>query len=519
MNKYVMILVTISMFFVSCEKWLDLQQEGEITAEQLYNTGEGYRTALNGLYQAMGRPDLYGRELSFGLVDCMSQQYDLRDKDIFSETRYIKAANFEYEDVTLVDYIDNIWTKAFKMIANANDLIQHIEHADADLFEEGEMEKKMIMGEAYACRALMHFDMLRLFAPAPVNDDAQTYVPYVEVYPEIHPTSIKVMPFLDKVVEDLLKAKNLVIDFDTTRAGILASSTGKMRMSKANILAGSSFKYGDFFAGRGYRLTYYSITALLARVYQYAGKTQEAFECASEVIKYGKKNGTPFYLDDFTGVTVNNGTSIENFDQKRDFKLKSSLIFAVYNEKAYKDAGIDSYFKLSAYAEDGTRPLASNYFQLKRVELFLNRGVEEWATDIRSKNMIFQALEIIPISAKWYVYSKNPEDAEHLKISPIIRLTEMNYILAEYYARRGNYGEAYNILNDIRAGRQLTPLIVKSSLDEFLIDLIGDARREWISEGQLFFLYKRLDAVFNLNGEMHRLTRGEASLPLPRGQK
>ena len=143
----------------------------------------------------------------------------------------------------------------------------------------------------------------------------------------------------------------------------------------------------------------------------------------------------------------------------------------------------------------------------------------QWATDVRSKNMIFPALEVIPVSAKWYVYSKNPDVAEHLKISPVIRLTEMNYILAECHARNGNYGEAYGILNNIRAGRQLDRLAVGNSWEEFLIDLIGDARREWISEGQLFFLYKRLDAAFNLNGEMHKLTRGEASLPLPKDQK
>ena len=107
------------------------------------------------------------------------------------------------------------------------------------------------------------------------------------------------------------------------------------------------------------------------------------------------------------------------------------MIFAAYNEKAYEGAGIKSYFNLSSKTEDGT-PLASNYFQLKRVELFTNRGVEEWATDVRSKNMIFPALEVIPVSAKWYVYSKNPDVAEHLKISPVIRLTEMNYILAEW---------------------------------------------------------------------------------------
>jgi len=62
MKNYAIVLATIFMlFFTSCESWLDIQQEGEVTVDQLYSTGEGYRTALNGVYQAMGRPALYGR--------------------------------------------------------------------------------------------------------------------------------------------------------------------------------------------------------------------------------------------------------------------------------------------------------------------------------------------------------------------------------------------------------------------------------------------------------------------------
>ena len=512
-RKYILIglLVCITGIFSGCHSWLDVQPEDQVTDGQLFSTESGFRTALNGIYVELSNNALYGGELSVDAVEILAQRYDFSG----NTTNAYRLGTYNYT----IDYAKSkfaaVWEKAYSLIANCNKLLEYAEKNEEVL--TGKM-RKMIIGEAMALRAFLHFDMLRLFAPAPVNDDGQAYVPYVETYPDIHPESIKVTPFLDKVVRDLVKAKSLVADFDTTAAGVLASSSGKMRMSKANILAGPSFNYGDFFAGRGYRLTYYSITALLARVYQYAGKNEDAFRCASEVVEYGKKSGTLFYQDDFAGVTVNNGTSIADFDQKSDFKLKSSLIFAAYNEKAYEGAGIKSYFNLSSKTEDGT-PLASNYFQLKRVELFTNRGVEEWATDVRSKNMIFPALEVIPVSAKWYVYSKNPDVAEHLKISPVIRLTEMNYILAECHARNGNYGEAYGILNNIRAGRQLDRLAVGNSWEEFLIDLIGDARREWISEGQLFFLYKRLDAAFNLNGEMHKLTRGEASLPLPKDQK
>lgn len=69
--------------------------------------------------------------------------------------------------------------------------------------------------------------------------------------------------------------------------------------------------------------------------------------------------------------------------------------------------------------------------------------------------------------------SRNPEDSEHLKISPVLRLTEIQYIMAECYAREGNYGEAYRILNDVRGARNLSPLAVQGNWEEFQTDLIG----------------------------------------------
>ena len=88
--------------------------------------------------------------------------------------------------------------------------------------------------------------------------------------------------------------------------------------------------------------------------------------------------------------------------------------------------------------------------------------------------------------------------------------------MAECHARNGNYGEAYGILNNIRAGRQLDRLAVGNSWEEFLIDLIGDARREWISEGQLFFLYKRLNtAIVNDKGTLRPMTLQESMFPVP----
>ena len=42
----------------------------------------------------------------------------------------------------------------------------------------------------------------------------------------------------------------------------------------------------DFYKGRGYRLNYYALTALLARVYQYMGQDDLAYAYADSVLNF-----------------------------------------------------------------------------------------------------------------------------------------------------------------------------------------------------------------------------------------
>ena len=97
MKKYVIIMMALScgLFFSACNDWLEPKIENEITADKMYQSGDGYRAVLNGLYKAMGKPSLYGRELSFGFLDCLSQQYRLDEKTI---PTYCSAAGFQYRD-------------------------------------------------------------------------------------------------------------------------------------------------------------------------------------------------------------------------------------------------------------------------------------------------------------------------------------------------------------------------------------------------------------------------------------
>lgn len=549
MKIYLQIMLLLSLLsFSSCKDWLDLQPEGQATSEDLFATGDGFRSVLAGIYEAMASKNLYGRELQFGFVDCISRQYTWSWQVMAQEGKvdiYKEVRDFNYYNPEVRSTIDAIWKDGFNVVANANNLIQNLENVSADLFAGGEVERKMILGEAYACRALMHFDLLRLFAPAPVHDDGEQRVPYVEEYPNIQPNGIGVKPFMEKVIRDFNKGRELTMEFDTSALGMSMSASGRARFysgdkgSLENGMEGFLVEHtiDGFYFGRGYRLSYYAITALLARAYQYAGMQEEAFRMAEAVLNFKAKGPGSSYdmfsRNDFSGIRES------NYEQKTDLKCVSNLIFAIYNENAYNDYKLSSHFQKSA---KGNNQGAWFMLDLENQNIFQSPDgrIDESQMDIRSKSLLYQPQDPnmwreYKFSAKWYCSDDAEIRQKNVQILPVIRATEMRYIMAEYYAKNQHMDEAYRILNDIRRERSdwaqvpgeggntdwqtMQELPEAPDYATFQRDLIRDAQREWISEGQLFYLYKRLGAkIYFKQGEIRELNKSEYMFPLPDDQ-
>ena len=68
-----LIILLLLVGLNSCSGWLDLEPKDTTTETDLFQTGDGYRIALNGIYEQMAETSLYGKELSWGFLDVLAQ--------------------------------------------------------------------------------------------------------------------------------------------------------------------------------------------------------------------------------------------------------------------------------------------------------------------------------------------------------------------------------------------------------------------------------------------------------------
>ncbi len=87
----------------SCSDWLDVKMSDKIMENALFSTNNGFMTALNGVY--MGMIDVYGDDLSVGIIDVMSL--------------YGASAVKDSSQVQLAVYLENYDThKTFDRLGN-----------------------------------------------------------------------------------------------------------------------------------------------------------------------------------------------------------------------------------------------------------------------------------------------------------------------------------------------------------------------------------------------------------------
>ena len=73
--KFLAVAGTLALSTTSCSDWLDVKMNDKIMENTLFSTNNGFMIALNGVY--MGMIDVYGEDLSLGVIDVMAQYYNM----------------------------------------------------------------------------------------------------------------------------------------------------------------------------------------------------------------------------------------------------------------------------------------------------------------------------------------------------------------------------------------------------------------------------------------------------------
>ena len=444
-TKYIVSIFLI-VLFCGCEDWFDVQPQNELSSDDLYATSSGYKMQLNGVYLTLSSSTLYAKELSWGFIDVLGQYYE-RSK-LTSE--YMDVNDRNYGVSTVKSHISAIWSKMYHAVADVNNLIEHITKVDDSFFENGKEDRDLIYGEALALRAFIHFDLLRMFAPAPVAKESGKWIPYVTSSESVTNVPLTVNEVIEKVIADFKQAEELLAPIDSAN------------MENDNWRFDDSQGIPLFYQRRRVRMNSHGVMALMARVYMYAGMKKEAYDCAHAVLgdepdEYG---GIPW--DTKYGFT--DEWELMEEMTNRDTKLHSDVIMGFANEKC-----ADYYEPYMTYVS----PLA-----LRNLDALFD-GKDE-TNDFRYKYLVTDVEGGVEVSIKNIRGKLNSRGSQIAKfLIPLIRHSELAYIMCEYWCEdAATFDKAVTLLNALKEARGEYRGVTATDTGDFMKQLLNDARRE-----------------------------------------
>ncbi|MQN67944.1 RagB/SusD family nutrient uptake outer membrane protein [Segatella copri] len=447
---YTMILACSTMM-VSCDSWLEVKPYDKISEGELQKSEEGYQKMLNGIYIDLNSDALYGQSLSVEMIEVMGGAYAIgTDNSVWGN--YKDLSNYQYGTEYWRNRLDQTWNKAYALILNCNKILENIDQ-NQDLFTGGNYYA--VKGEALALRAMLHFDMLRLFGPVYAKDSDKKAIPYYNKQTNSPEPILTAKEVAEKVVADLEEARILLANDPVKTEGTLMS--------------GSQDGTSNFMRYRALRLNYYAVEALLARVNLYMGNKTEAFKYATDVIKTADQGIFPF---------VDKSLVIGSpADPDRIFS--SEVLFALTNT---------SRSKIHKNFYDPSR--LPNYVFRMDDNLMSNIVYGGAATTGGYQDDYRYRANWIATGSNRYFYKYSDMVANgsiQNTMIPMIRLGEMFLIAAE--SQSDNLANGVQYVNALRRNRGVANLQTLTS------DLLKyEYIRELYGEGQLFYLYKRLNS-------------------------
>ena len=264
--KIGILLLTISL--ISCNDNLNIEPEQYLSTEVVISNSENLSKVLNNAYNDARSSSSYGGSIA------IASELIADDGDLWWNGTYVDPGEF-IEKAMLSDngFVESIWMNGYDIINQANIIL-----GNSSVYTD-EDEKQTAEAEAKFLRAMVYFDLARLFSKPYTNGIQNTQLGVPLVFTAV------------------LDPKN--IDYPTRNT---------LEEVYTQVIADLTDAYDLLPSSNGVYATKYSAAALLARVYLQMGDYTNARDMANEVIT----NSGASLTNTFSGAFNNDENSEED---------------------------------------------------------------------------------------------------------------------------------------------------------------------------------------------------------------
>lgn len=279
--------LSILFTLAGCKNFLENKPTSFVAPDNYFNNEKEINTALNGVYDVLGKENVYGGQL-------VVRHASSTDESFFSYTSFTSGPfffNYGSEDATILA----LWQSLYDGIERANVLLSHLDKATMD-----ESKRSVVRGETLFLRAFYYFILVQNWGAVPLKLTPTTSVSDVD----IPRTPIK--DVYAQILKDMITADGLV---------------NKITVN-----------------GGGGRVSKSAVRGILARVcLNMAGaplkdvsKFKDARDWAAKVNEFGEHDLNPDYKQVFINVCQDNYDIKESIFEAEEYGS---------NNDAYREGG------------------------------------------------------------------------------------------------------------------------------------------------------------------------------------
>jgi len=439
----------------SCSDFLDVKPTHAADVNSSITTTADAQVIMRGLMSKIASGSYYGR--NFPLYgDIKGGDFTINSQGRGYDYLYVFNHSAESNNYSA------IWTQAYHCIAQINNLLEQIEKIKANGSTE---DFNQYIGQALTARALIYFDLVRLYGEPYNENKAALGVPLTtELLPyDATPGRATVEEVYKQIIKDLSEAEPLINK--PANASALTATNGF--------------------------LNYYANKAIQARVYLYMEDYTNALAAAETVINFSQYK---LYTND---------TWVSSW--AKQFGTESIFELAIYpSEGDLGNSSLGAYYRRRGHPNNTIA--AGNFMASTDFINLLNESPDDIRKGIMANDEI--GTTNVPRLGALYKYSgtttldasgdgKGNTTAINIKV---IRLSEIYLIAAEAAFKGDNLTKAAEYLQKIR---QRSPSLAPVTASSITFDMIvAERSKELVGEGHRFFDMMRWNKSITYNDEL-----------------